>query len=162
MAAAGCREHGRPEFAGEGLAGGAPRRSTRFWRGPWRRRWWRRSGGSSQHRPQRRSGSLRVPRARARKRPGGQRLHTFGTFLVLEPAFVRDVLNQPVTTRVSEQTEGVIGGRRGLVHFLAVGSDAGTEAGGVRVVVWPLEAVRRHHAALDVPCGEVNQVETLL
>jgi hypothetical protein len=24
------------------------------------------------------------------------------------------------------------------------------------------EAVRRHHAALDVPCGEVNQVETLL
>ena len=27
MAAAGCREHGRPEFAGDGLAGGAPRRS---------------------------------------------------------------------------------------------------------------------------------------
>ena len=24
------------------------------------------------------------------------------------------------------------------------------------------EAVRQHHAALDVPCGEVNQVETLL
>ncbi len=24
------------------------------------------------------------------------------------------------------------------------------------------EAVRRHHAALDVPCGEVNRVETLL
>ena len=24
------------------------------------------------------------------------------------------------------------------------------------------QAVRRHHAALDVPCGEVNRVETLL
>ena len=24
------------------------------------------------------------------------------------------------------------------------------------------EAVRKHHAALDVPCGEVNKVETLL
>jgi len=24
------------------------------------------------------------------------------------------------------------------------------------------EAVRRHHAALDVPCAEVNRVETLL
>jgi hypothetical protein len=24
------------------------------------------------------------------------------------------------------------------------------------------DAVRRHHAALDVPCGEVNRVETLL
>ena len=24
------------------------------------------------------------------------------------------------------------------------------------------KAVRQHHAALDVPCGEVNQVQTLL
>lgn len=24
------------------------------------------------------------------------------------------------------------------------------------------EAVRRHHAALDVPCGQVNRVESLL
>jgi hypothetical protein len=24
------------------------------------------------------------------------------------------------------------------------------------------EAIRQHHAALDVPCGEVNKVETLL
>ena len=72
MAAADWREHGRPEFAGDGLAGGAPRRSTRFWRGPCRRRWRRRSGRSSQHRPQRPLGQPRLGHDLATTTGGGE------------------------------------------------------------------------------------------